>query len=106
MSPKALSNSLGLSLQPLTAALAAQLNLTPGVRGLVVTTVDPSSDAAQEGIQRGDVILSINQRPTATMADASAAVATARTAKRDTVLLLIQRGAGIPRYIGIKLQGK
>ena len=71
-----------------------------------MTTVDPSSDAAQEGIQRGDVILSINQKTTATVADATAAVSAARAAKRDTVLLLIQRGAGIPRYIGIKLQGK
>ena len=71
-----------------------------------MTTVDPSSDAGQEGIQRGDVILSINQRATVTVADASAAVAAARAAKRDTVLLLIQRGAGLPRYIGIKLQAK
>ena len=76
------------------------------IKGLVVSAIDQSSDAAQEGIRRGDVILSINQRATLTTADASAAVAQARSAARKTVLLLVQRGAGIPRYVGVKLQGK
>ncbi|MDB5662012.1 MAG: hypothetical protein JWN59_350 [Sphingomonas bacterium] len=104
--PAALRDSLGLTLQPITAPIASQLGLPSTVRGLVVTAVDPSSDAGAEGIQRGDVVLSINQRPTVTTADATAAVNAARGAARDTVLMLIQRGAGTPRYIGVKLRTK
>jgi serine protease Do len=52
------------------------------------------------------VVLSINQRQTLSPADATAAVAAARSAGRDTVLMLIQRGAGVQRYIGVKLRTK
>ncbi len=95
--------SLGLSLQALTPQIARQLGITPTVRGLVISAVDPSSDAASNGIQRGDVILSINQRPTLAAADVTAAVDEARKAGRNSVLLLVQRGARTPAYIGIKL---
>jgi serine protease Do len=102
----ALRDSLGLTLQTLTPTIARQLNLPATVRGLVVTGVDPSSDAGAEGIQRGDVVLSINQRQTLTPADATAAVNAARGSGRETVLMLIQRGAGTPRYVGVKIRAK
>ncbi|WP_380873374.1 serine protease [Sphingomonas sp. DBB INV C78] len=95
--------SIGLSLQALTPDVARQLNIPSTVRGVVVSQIDPNSDAAQEGIQRGDIILSINQRPVVSPADAAAAVEAARKAGRATALLFIQRGNGTPRYIGVKI---
>jgi len=95
--------AIGLGLQTLTPDIARQLGLAGNVRGVVVTDVDPSSDAAQQGVQRGDIILSINQQPTSSVTDAVAAVAAARKAGRGTVLLFIQRGNGIPRYLGVKI---
>jgi len=72
----------------------------------VVTAVDQSSDAAQQGVNRGDIILSINQMPTPNTQAAAAAVAAAQRAGRPSVLLLLQRGARPPTYVGVKLQGK
>ena len=95
--------SLGITLQPLTAQLRQQLKIPETVRGVVIAGINPASDAATEGLQRGDVILQINQRPTTTPAEAAAAVEAARKAGRDTVLMLVQRGINPPRYIGIKL---
>jgi serine protease Do len=95
--------SLGITLQPLTAQLRQQLRVPDTVKGVVIAGINPGSDAAGEGLQRGDIILQINQRPTTTPAEAAAAVDAAKKAGRDTVLMLVQRGTVPPRYIGVKL---
>ncbi len=95
--------SLGITLAELTPDVRRQLRLGNNVNGVVIASVNPASDAAAQGLQRGDVIVSINQQPTRTGADASAAVASARKAGRNTVLMLVQRGNNPPRYIGVKL---
>jgi serine protease Do len=99
-------DSIGLGLQALTPEIARQLGLSSTVRGVVVSSIDPSSDAAAEGIQRGDIILTINQQPTGTVAEAVAAIDSARRAGRNTVLLFIQRGNGTPRYLGVKISSR
>ena len=103
---EAARQSLGITLQPLTPELRATLKLPATVQGVVIAGINPASDAAANGLQRGDVILSINQQPTTTPAQAAAAVDAARKAGRDTVLMLIQRGTNPPLYRGIKLMAK
>ncbi len=101
---KAAAGSIGLGLTALTADVANKLGLRGEVHGVVISGVDPSSDAGAKGLRRGDVILSINQRPTVTPADANAAISAARKANRASVLLLIQRGNNPPRYIGVEFK--
>lgn len=50
----------GVSVQTLTPEIAQQLGVSPNTHGVVVTNVDPSSDAAEAGLQRGDVIQEVN----------------------------------------------
>jgi serine protease Do len=95
---------LGLSVQPLTAEISRQLGLSGALKGLVIGAVDPSSDAAAKGLQRGDVILSVNYKTAATSADISAAATAAKTAGRSNVLLYVQRGNGPSRYVAVKLR--
>jgi len=95
--------SLGLAVQALTPEVARQLRLDAGVRGLVVGAVDPNSDAGQRGVQRGDVILSINQQPTPTPEAAATIIEAARRSNRRTVLLQVRRGSGPPGYVGVEL---
>jgi Do/DeqQ family serine protease len=54
----------GLALQPLTPDLARAFGLDDS-RGAVVTSVDPSGPAAAAGLRRGDVIVSLKERPVA-----------------------------------------
>jgi serine protease Do len=100
---EATKQSLGITLQPLTAALRATLKLPETVQGVVISGISPGSDAASQGLQRGDVIVQINQQPTPTPTAAAQAVEAARRANRETVLMLVQRGSGPPRYVGVKL---
>jgi serine protease Do len=97
---------LGLSFAPLTAATAQRVGVPMTTQGLVITAVDPSSEAAQDGLQEGDVVLSINREPTLTPADAAAAMARAQKAGRLAVLLLVKHGKRPPIFVGIKLEAK
>jgi serine protease Do len=49
----------GIQLQPLTAGIAQQLG-APSTRGVVVVGVDSRSDAYDQGLRRGDIIVSFN----------------------------------------------
>ena len=98
------SQTLGLSLQPITPQIARALNLPAGTSGAVVTAVSPSSDAADK-LQRGDVILAVNGQRVANPAQVQAAVEAARKAGRNSVLLLFKRGNNPEAFVGIDIRG-
>jgi len=105
-SQRSTREGLGLTVQTLTPDVARQLGLPdPNLRGIVVASVDQNSDAAVKNIQPGDIIVSIDNRPTRTPEEAAAAVAAARQARRATVLLLVRRANQPPTYIGVNLAG-
>lgn len=61
------SGLAGIQVGELTPALARQLDLPNGIRGVVVTNVDESSGAAE--LQKGDVIEEVNQQRINSVAD-------------------------------------
>ncbi len=95
--------SLGITLQPITPLLRQQLRIDEKVQGVVIAGISPASDAASKGLQRGDIILKIGQKPVTNPAEAAAAVEAERKAGKDTVLMLVQRGTTPPVYRGVKL---
>jgi len=81
--------SLGLTVQNITPDIARELGMDKA-GGVVVTGVEPGSPASDTGIQPGDVIQGVNQKPVRNVDDFAAKIASA--GKQDTVLLLIKRG--------------
>ena len=59
--------------------------------GLVVTDVDSDSEAAERGIQAGDVIVAVNSQQVSSTADVEKAVEAATKAGRKAVLFQISR---------------
>ena len=59
--------------------------------GLVVTDVDPDSDAADRGIQPGDIITAVNSEAVKSVDDVTSAMDNAAKAGRKSVLVQISR---------------
>ena len=101
--PAVVQNALGLSVVPLTPSIARQVNVDSTVQGVVVTQVDPNSDAGQKQLRRADVIQAVNGTPVRTAADLAAAVNAAKAAGRPSVLLLVSRGRGAQGFVAVKI---
>jgi serine protease Do len=104
--PNVPQRALGLSLAPVTPELARAANLPAGSRGVIITSVDPNADAAEQGLQRGDLIVSVNNQLVTSPAQVIAAVDVARKAGRSSVLLLVKRGSAPEAFVGIDITGK
>jgi serine protease Do len=90
----------GLQIETLTPEVARQFDLRPGIRGVVVTEVDPGTASAEAGLTRGDVIQEVNRKPVTNVGEFRAAI---RAAGNEPVLLLVNRG-GTTSYILISPQ--
>lgn len=100
--PPAAAEAMGLGLAAVTPETRRAFNLDNKVNGVVVTKVDPNSDAADKGLEPGDVLMSIANHPVRSPQDVKASVAAAKAAHRDTVLVLVN-GQGGQRFVAIKL---
>jgi serine protease Do len=78
----------GVSVQNLDAQTARQLGIPAGTKGVVVTDVDPASQAASAGLKEGDVIQEVNRQPVANSDDFAHAV----KKSNGESLLLVNRG--------------
>ncbi|MGA8367179.1 MAG: DegQ family serine endoprotease [Candidatus Acidiferrales bacterium] len=90
----------GVEVQELTPDIEQQLNLPAGTRGVVITSVDPSSDAAAAGLSQGDVIQEVNHKPVNNIEQYRQALA---GSGKQPVLLLVNHG-GVTNYIVIGSQ--
>jgi len=84
------TEELGISVAPLNNSTRSEYGIGQDVRGVVVTSVAPGSNAARAGISRGDVIQRVNGIATNTVADFNRAVRSLKTG--DTARIVIRRG--------------
>lgn len=98
--PSAPASALGLELAPLTGRMRSELRVPKDVIGVVVTRVAGNSPAASLGVQPGDVIVSIDQKPATSPEGAAAQLRQA--AKRGNVLLLLNRH-GTNEFVGLSV---
>ncbi len=78
----------GVQVQDLDAQTARQLGLPGSTKGVVVTNVDPASQAAASGLKEGDVIQEVNRKPVTN----SQEFASALHKSEGESLLLVNRG--------------
>ncbi|MCH8328598.1 MAG: PDZ domain-containing protein, partial [Candidatus Marinimicrobia bacterium] len=89
---------MGLAVAKLDARTARRYNLTAD-GGVLITKVDPSSDAAREGIRPGDVVVRIGDAEVGTVREYHRALRPYDSG--DTVLLRVAR-AEVFLFFGVK----
>ncbi len=92
--------ALGIEVQDLTKALGEQFGYQLG-EGVIVTSVVPGGPAAEEGIQAGDLIASVDRQNVASVEEFTAAVKQAK--KNGKVLFLVKRG-DISQFVVVKFE--
>jgi len=82
----------GVDVQDLTPETAGALHLPPQTRGVVVTRIDPASEAAGSGLQEGDVIQEVNHQPVRNSTDFNRALRQSAQAGKPSLLLVDRQG--------------
>ncbi len=90
------ANMQGITVEDVNARTAQQLGLPANTTGVVVTSVDPNSAAADSGLKRGDLIQEVNRQPVKNTADFERAI----RSSKDQALLLVNR-QGNTMYIAV-----
>jgi serine protease Do len=86
----------GVAVENLNADATQALKLPADTKGVVVTNVSPSSEAAEAGLRRGDVIQEVNRKPVTNTSDFESAM----RASKDKQLLLVNRN-GSTLYLAV-----
>ena len=97
------TQALGLDLQPLTAELRRRFSIKEGLRGVVITRVDPNSKAAEKRIMAGEVIVEVAQEAVNTPAEVTKRIEDLRKDKKRSALLLVANPQGELRFVAVAL---
>lgn len=95
------AEAMGLGLAALNDGMRRTYNLDQDVKGVVITKVDPMSEAADKGIEAGDVIVSVGNRAVHTPEDITKQMTAAKAAGRNTVLVLVAGDNG-EHFVALK----
>ncbi|MBV8978101.1 MAG: Do family serine endopeptidase [Alphaproteobacteria bacterium] len=98
----ATGEAMGLGLAAVTPQTRRMFNLDDAAQGVLITKVDPDSDAADKGLQPGDVVMSLSNKVVRTPQDIQRGISEAQTLGRKSVLLLVATSNG-SRYVAVDI---
>lgn len=94
---------LGLELSAVSEELRRRYRLRENLKGLVVTNVDPDSNAADQNVQAGVVLLEVSGEPVTTAAEMRARVDALKKAGKKSALLLLLTPNGEQRFVAVAI---
>jgi serine protease Do len=99
----AVSKALGMEFSSLGDEARKTFKIKDSVKGVIVTSVDPGSAAAERGLRPGDVIEEVNHQQVESPADVAKAIEGAKKDGKKPALLLVSNGEGVVRFVAVPL---
>ena len=96
--------ALGLDLATLSKDLRSRYKIKDSVKGVIITNVDGSSDAAEKRLSPGEVIVEVAQEAVANAADVKKRVDQLKKDGKKSVLLLVSNADGELRFVALSVQ--
>jgi serine protease Do len=96
--------ALGLDLATLSKDLRGRYKIKDSVKGVIITNVDGTSDAAEKHLSAGDVIVEVAQEAVGNAADVKKRVEQLKKDGKKSVLLLVSNPEGELRFVALSVQ--
>src|SRR6202790_692366 len=96
--------ALGLDLATLSKDLRTRYKVKDSVKGVIITNVDGTSDAAEKRLSPGEVIVEVAQEAVSNAADVKKRVDQLKRDGKKSVLLLVANADGELRFVALSVQ--
>ena len=96
--------ALGLDLATLSKDLRTRYKVKDSVKGVIITSVDGTSDAAEKRLSAGEVIVEVAQEAVSNAADVKKRVDQLKKDGKKSVLLLVANADGELRFVALSVQ--
>jgi serine protease Do len=96
--------ALGLDLATLSKDLRTRYKVKDSVKGVIITNVDGTSDAAEKRLSAGEVIVEVAQEAVSNAADVKKRVDQLKKDGKKSVLLLVANADGELRFVALSVQ--
>ncbi len=97
----AVTKALGMEFAALSGEARKTFKIKDSVKGVIVTSVEPGSAAAERGLRPGDVIEEVNHQAVERPRDIAKAIEGAKTDSKKPALLLVSNGEGEVRFVAV-----
>ncbi|KFC67042.1 Peptidase Do [Bosea sp. LC85] len=99
----AVTTALGLELSQQTDELRKRYSIKDGTKGVVITKVDPNSNAADKRISIGELIVEVGQEAVNSPEDVTKRLDTLKKEGKKSALLLVANGQGEVRFVAVTI---
>jgi serine protease Do len=96
--------ALGLDLATLSKDLRSRYKVKDSVKGVIITNVDGTSDAAEKRLSAGEVIVEVAQEAVSNAADVKKRVDQLKKDGKKSILLLVANADGELRFVALSVQ--
>src|SRR5712672_1454914 len=96
--------ALGLDLATLSKDLRTRYKIKDSVKGVIITSVDGTSDAAEKRLSAGEVIVEVAQEAVSNAADVKKRVDQLKKDGKKSIVLLVSNADGELRFVALSVQ--